>query len=135
MKLLIGWICAKSILFNNNLAKFWNRIGLINYLIFWHFVDVGKIFNLWQSNQILKWHWRPEFFARDSNSAWLFFKLCQISKAKSEWYSIMATVLNFWCLYWNKWLRHLNNEKIITYNIPSALIISGNFFECISKTY
>jgi hypothetical protein len=24
---------------------------------------------------------------------------------------------------------------IITYNIPSALIISGNFFECFSKTY
>jgi hypothetical protein len=26
-------------------------------------------------------------------------------------------------------------EEIFTYNIPSALIISGNFFECISKTY
>jgi hypothetical protein len=26
-------------------------------------------------------------------------------------------------------------SNFITYNIPSALIISGNFFECISKTY
>jgi hypothetical protein len=32
MKLLIGWIYAKSILFNNNLAKFWNRIALIEGL-------------------------------------------------------------------------------------------------------
>jgi hypothetical protein len=38
---------------------------------FWHFVDMGIIrqgffFNLWQSNQILKWHWRPKFIARGS---------------------------------------------------------------------
>jgi hypothetical protein len=29
--------------------------------------------------------------------------------------------------------RHM--KEIITYNIPSVLIISGIFFECISKTY
>jgi hypothetical protein len=30
---------------------------------------------VWQSNQILKWHWRPEFFARDSNYKWINFSL------------------------------------------------------------
>jgi hypothetical protein len=38
---------------------------------FWHFFDMGIIrqgnfLNLWQSNQILKWHWGLKFIARDS---------------------------------------------------------------------
>jgi hypothetical protein len=44
---------------------------VILFSFFWHFVDMGIIrqgnfLNLWQSNQILKWHWRPKFIARDS---------------------------------------------------------------------
>jgi hypothetical protein len=55
----------------SNLSSCCMTLIVILFPIFWHFVDMGIIrqghfFNLWQSNQILKWHWRPEFLARDS---------------------------------------------------------------------
>jgi hypothetical protein len=40
---------------------------LIFLMLCWHgHNQEGKFFNWWQSNQILKWHWRPKFITRDS---------------------------------------------------------------------
>jgi hypothetical protein len=59
----------------NRLSHSWSRCICYSeqkwFYVLWlvclpYCVRQGFIFNLWQFNQILKWHWRPECFARDS---------------------------------------------------------------------
>jgi hypothetical protein len=70
------------------------RNGKCSISFFWLFVDMGIIrvgifFNLWQSNQILKWNWQPKFIARDCT--WW----CTLIKTYSISYIILGLKFRF----------------------------------------
>jgi hypothetical protein len=83
-----------------NIITYHHVVGMTLIVIFFsffcHFVDMGiirlgNVLNLWQSNQILKWHWRPKFIARDSKYFWdIKQKQIKVKKTLSKTYNLLT---------------------------------------------
>jgi hypothetical protein len=86
---------------------------------FWHFIDVsiirrGFFLNLWQSNQILKWHWRTKFIAGD----------CTLIFSERQKYGVGSLKIkqkNLWAgQFW-----FVGVHVLVLKEVPSSHLFSG----------